>query len=257
MGNKTLTTKQYDILKYLYKFRFLTSIHLQKLQNDNTTRLTNYHLKILDSQKYIAKHYTRKLGEGNKPAVYYLAVGSIKALQVNLEMQKDKLKYIYRERSRSKQFISNSLFIADYYMHLLNESAQTNQTLHFFTKTDLLMYQYIIHPLPDAYFARIDTQGEIKRYFVEVINENTPRFILRKRIDQYNTYIESKIFEEVTGHAFPTLLIICPNSGMKKYVAKHLAGVYEESSMDQVDIYLATQEDVYAKEWKKAGSEEE
>ena len=80
MDNLTLTDKQRTILKLLYRFRFLTSTHIQHLLNDKTPRLTNYHLKILTSQNYINKHYTRSLGSGNQPAIYFLASGSIKGI---------------------------------------------------------------------------------------------------------------------------------------------------------------------------------
>ena len=53
MDNNILTDKQLTILKLLYRFRFLTSTHIQHLLNDKTPRLTNYHLKILTSQNYI------------------------------------------------------------------------------------------------------------------------------------------------------------------------------------------------------------
>lgn len=257
MDNQTHTTKQLSILHYLYRFRFLTSTHIQHLLNDKTLRLTNYHLKILTSQNYINKHYTRSLGLANLPAVYFLASGSIKALQNSLHLTAQSIKRIYREKTRSQQFIAHASFIAEYYLFLLRESQKTAHTLHFFTKTDLQAHPYIIHPLPDAYFARVDEQGDTKRYFVEVIDEGTPRFALRKRIEQYNDYIEDGKFEAVTKHPFPTILFICPNIGLLIYLKKHLARIYEETSLDQVDIYLATREGAFSSNWEKIEAVEE
>lgn len=257
MDNQTHTTKQLSILHYLYRFRFLTSTHIQHLLNDKTLRLTNYHLKILTSQNYINKHYTRSLGLANQPAVYFLASGSIKALQNSLHLTAQSIKRIYREKTRSQQFIAHVSFVAEYYLFLLRESQKTAHTLHFFTKTDLQAHPYIIHPLPDAYFARVDEKQETKRYFVEVIDEGTPRFALRKRIEQYNDYIEGGKFEEVTKHQFPTILFICPNIGLLIYLKKHLARIYEETSLDQVDIYLATREGAFSSSWEKIEAVEE
>ncbi|MGD0523181.1 MAG: replication-relaxation family protein [Candidatus Microgenomates bacterium] len=257
MNNSQLTAKQLNIINLLHRFRFLTSSQIQKFLNNKTTRLANYYLKTLNTQNYIGKHYTRTLGEGNQPAVYYLTTGSIKALEVNPDIQKAKLKYIYREKIRSKQFISHALFIVDYHLYLVTESTKSNHQLHFFTKTDLQAHPYIIHPLPDAYFARVDTAGETKRYFVEVIDEGAPRFALRKRIEQYNDYIESGRFEKVTTHTFPTILFICPTIGIMIYLKKHLGRIYEETSLDQVDIYLATQEGAFSSNWEKIEAVEE
>jgi hypothetical protein len=259
MDNSTLTLnpKQLTILTYLYRFRFLTSIQLQKLLTDKTLRLTNYHLKILTSGSYINKHYSRTLGLANQPAVYFLAPRSIKVLENTEGITARGLKRIYREKIRSPQFIAHSSFIADYYLFLLNDSIKTKQTLHFFTKSDLQVHPYIIHPLPDAYFARTDGKGQTKRYFVEVFEEGSPRFALRRRIEQYNDYIEERKFEEVTKHPFPTILFICPTVGILIYLKKHLERIYDETSLDQTSVYLATREQAFARSWEKVeGSNE-
>ena len=133
--------------------------------------------------------------------------------------QLSRLKKIYQEKIRSKQFIAHALFIAEYYLFLLNDSIKINQTLHFFTKTDLLAHPYIIHPLPDAYFARVDQKKNTKRYFVEVVEESAPRFALRKRIEQYNDYIEEGKFEEVNQPPISDNLIYlshCRNSDLSQ-----------------------------------------
>lgn len=255
MDTYALTDIQHTILLFLYRFRFLTSTQLQKLLNHKTPRLTNYHLKILTSKNYINKHYTRTLGLGNQPAVYYLSAKSINVLHEKNDIPFSRLKKIYREKVRSQQFITHAVFIAEYYLFLLHESIKTNHTLHFFTKTDLQAHPYIIHPLPDAYFARVDEKKETKRYFVEVIDEGAPRFALRKRVEQYNDYIENGTFEEATGHPFPSILFICPTVGILMYIKKYLP-VYEELSFDDVSIYLATQEGAFAGRWEKVDAEE-
>jgi len=257
MDNNILIDKQLTILKLLYRFRFLTSTHIQHLLNDKTPRLTNYHLKILATQNYINKHYSRTLGSGNQPAIYFLSSGSIKALQNVEGIEPKTLQRIYREKIRSQQFISHALFIAQYYQYLTSESAKSKHILHFFTKTDLLAHKYIIHPLPDAYFARVDKEQETKRYFVEVIDEGAPRFTLRKRIEQYTDYIDNGTFEEVTSHPFPTILLICPTLGTQIYFKKYLAKIYDESSLDQVSVYLTTQDGAFAGEWEKVETEDE
>ena len=257
MDNQTLTTKQLSILNSLYRFRFLTSTHIQHLLNDKTLRLTNYHLKILTAQNYINKHYTRSLGQANQPAVYFLASGSIKPLQNSQHLTAQSIKRIYREKTRSQQFITHAVFIAEYYLFLLKESQKTKHTLHFFTKTDLQAHPYILHPLPDAYFARVDTKQETKRYFVEVIDEGAPRFTLRKRIEQYTDYIDNGTFEEVTNHPFPTILLICPTLGIQIYLKKYLAKIYDESSLDQTSMYVTTQDGAFSGEWEKIEPDEE
>jgi hypothetical protein len=246
-----LNSKQLTILTYLYRFRFLTSLQLQKLLNDKTLRLTNYHLKILTSQNYINKHYSRTLGLANQPAVYFLAPRSIKILENTDGITARGLKRIYREKIRSPQFIAHASFIADYYLFLRDDSIKTKLTLYFFTKSDLEVHPYIIHPLPDAYFARVDDKEQIKRYFLEVIEEGTPRFAIRKRVEQYDDYIEEGKFEKVTRHPFPTILFICPTAAILVYLKKHLERIFEETSLDQASVYLASREQAFAGVWEK------
>lgn len=253
----TLKPNQLAIINYLYRFRFLTSIQLQKLLTYKTLHLTNYHLKILTTQNYINKHYSRRFGLANQPAVYFLAPRSIKVLENVEGITARGLKRIYREKIRSQQFIAHASFIADYYLFLRDDSLKTKQTLHFFTKSDLEVHPYIIHPLPDVYFARVDSSRNTKRYFVDVIEEGSPRFALRKRVEQYNDYIESGKFEEATNHRFPTILFICSTIGILIYLKKHLGRVYEETSLDQIDIYLATREGAFTGSWEKIEIEEE
>lgn len=206
MDSTKLPTAQIDIIRYLNRFRFLTSHQISLLLNHKTIRLTNYHLQILSSQNYIGKHYSRSLSLANQPATYFLSSGSIKLLKSLEKIDKRSLRRIYREKMRSLAFIDRSLFMANYYLFLRDESKKTNHTLHFFTKTNLLAHPYVIHPLPDAYFARVSTDGETKRYFVELVDDSSPRFALRRRIEQYDEYIEDGKFEEVTGHPFPKIL---------------------------------------------------
>jgi hypothetical protein len=161
------------------------------------------------------------------------------------------LKRIYREKIRSSQFIAHSSYVADYYLFLLNDSNKTKQTLHFFTKSDLLIHPYMIHPLPDAYFARVDAKGIIKRYFVEIIDEGTPRFALRRRMGQYNDYVENGTFEKTTKHPFPNILFICPNVRSLIYLKKYVERMYEELSFDYIAIYLATREGAFSGNWEK------
>lgn len=256
MDRPKLITKQFDILKLLYRFRFLNSSQLQRLLNHTNIRLTNYHLKNLITQKFIGKHYSRSLGLANQPAVYYLSSGSIKVLSNSPDFEKHALKRIYREKIRSQQFIAHSSFVAEYFIYLRGESDKTKHTLHFFTKTDLLAHSYLIHPLPDAYFARVDKAGNTKRYFVEEVEDSSPRFALRKRVEQYCDYIDDGKFTEATGHNFPTLLFICPGVASMIYLKKHIARIYEETSLDQIEIYVATKEGAFTGKWERVEKEQ-
>ena len=92
---------------------------------------------------------------------------------------------------------------------------------------------------------------------MEIIEDSSPRFALRKRVEQYCDYIDEGTFEEVTGHDFPTLLFICPSVASMIYMKKHIGRIYEETSLDQVDVYIATKEQAFTGKWEKIEEEDE
>jgi len=253
MVKQKTTTIQPLILQYLLRFRFLTSIKIQKLLQLNSLHSTNYYLIKLIRQQLIGSLYSRTKEQSFQPAIYYLKSASIKQLNIT---DKKIIKRIYKEKSKSKTFIDHSILIADYYIFLNNDSIKTKQTLNFFTKSDLLPHNYLIHPLPDAYFSRVDKKENIKRYFLEIIDENSPRFSIRKRIDQYNNYIENKTFEKATGYKFPTILFICPNQTINNYLKKYFEKIWDESNFDEISIHSATKEDAFNGSWHNLKPEE-
>jgi hypothetical protein len=257
MAIQTLPPAQLHILENLYRFRFLTSHQIHQLLKSKSPRLTNYHLNQLVKKKYISKHFSRSLGFGNQPATYYLATGSVKHFENLGGFEKRALNRIPKERYRSKQFISRASFITSFYLYLEDDSEKTNYKLYFFTKTELLAHPYFIHPLPDAYVARIDEAGNTKRYMVELIDDSSPRFALRRRIEQYDEYIDSGDFEAATSHDFPTILLICPGYASLMYLKKHLERIYEETSLDQTQVYLATTENALNGIWDTIETDED
>lgn len=252
-----LPTHQHTIIKYLYRFRFLTSKQLHNLLKLKSISLTNYHLQHLVTLKCINKHYSRSLGLGNQPAIYYLTSGSIPYIS-NIEgFNKRTIKRIYREKTRSQQFIAHALFVADFFLYAQDSSGKTTELLQFLTKTELEIYPFFIHPLPDIYMVRKEKNGNKKRYLIEVVEDSSPRFALRKRIERYCDYIDDGKFTEATGHDFPILLFICPGYASLIYLKKHIARIYEETSLDQIEIYIATRERALSGNWEKFESEDE
>lgn len=88
----------------------------------------------------------------------------------------------------------------------------------------------------------------------EVIDEDTPRFVLRRRIQQYIEYDDSNEWTEATNHPFPNVLLLCPNDKMKQFLHKHITQVMEEEPDNDWNWFLATK-DRY--EWVNAVVEED
>ncbi len=132
------------------------------------------------------------------------------------------------------------MFIANICFYL-EKQTKNNSKLYFFTKTDLSNHYYLPYKRPDAYIA-IESKDQTKRYFLEIIDEGTPRFMLRSKIAQYVEYFDEGTWQEKTGHPDPKLLFVCPNETIKTFLHKHIAQVLEEEAEDEIDFFLTTKE---------------
>lgn len=243
MTEMKITSKQLEILILLYRFRFLNRIQIQTILNHKDYRRINAWLKDLTNKKIIDRFYSKKLKENTKPAIYFLITKSKEILKDNPKINEKLLKRAYREKYRSQRFISHHIFLADFYLNLLKNIK--DEKLYFFTKTDLSVHYYLPYKRPDAYIAR-GNKKITKRYFLETIDEGTPRFILRSLIDKYIEYYFTYKWQEKTHHAFPVILIICPNEDIKEYLKKYINQVLEEEPEAELNIYLSDREKI---EW--------
>lgn len=249
METTNLTPKQLQILVLLYRFRFLNRHHIQQLLNHKDPKRINVWLKDLTTKQIIGRIYINKIGENTKPAIYYLASKSHHILKDNNSIDKRILKRVYRERLRSRKIVDHCLLAADVYFFLQNQTSQNNQELHFFTKTDLSRHTYLPFQRPDAYIALKANESETKRYFLEIIDPDTPRFALRQKISMWCEYYDEGTWQEATNHPFPAILIVCPSNTMKNYLYKHITQVLEQE-MPDIDFHLTTVQSIQASKMK-------
>ncbi len=238
-----ITAKQLEILLLLYKFRFLNRQQIQTMLNHKYPSKVKVWLADLTKKRIIARTYSRKFGENTKPAVYFLDIKSRDLLKENPEVIPKLLKKIYQEKTRSQYFRENSMFIADICLNLKSQT-QEGTEFHFFTKTQLEGHQYLYKPLPDAYIAVKDKENSA-RYFLEVVSKQTPRFILRKRIENLFKYYVSGKWAQNSPHPFPKILIVCPDYVTKAFLSKFIAQTRDSKTRNFL-FYLATEDVIKA-----------
>jgi len=237
MDKNKLTKKQLEILTLLYRFRFLNRSQIQKLLNHKQKNRTNCWLKNLTDKKIIGRNYSNKLGDNIKPAIYYLKTKSKNYLKDQLKKDTKLMKRIYGEKKRTPRFINHCLLSVDFYLDLKKSSE--DRQIFFYTKVDLINYNGLPLKHPDAYVAT--KKGKrIKRYFFEIIDEGTPRFIIRTKIKQYLEYYDAQTWQEGTNHPFPKILILCPNDLIKKYLHSFIPRIMTEENQTEIDFYLST-----------------
>ncbi len=110
--------------------------------------------------------------------------------------------------------------------------------------------KYLILPEPDAYFALEGKNNTAKRYFLDIIDDFTSYRDLDKRVEQYFNYFNCKYWQQHTGHDFPEVVMICPNSRSKKYLNDHINdALYYESS--NILFYLSTWKEIKSQGLRK------
>lgn len=235
-----ITNKQKEIILLLYKFRFLTTTHIQKLLNHKDPHRIKEWLSDLLDKSCVKRHYSRTtFGENTKPAIYYLAAKSRIILNNKKDIEMSDLEYIYKEHRREQKFISHSLFLADVYLFLVSQT-DANEELKFFTKSELQEYAYFPDPLPDAFIAIRNNNGT-RRYFLDLFDEYTPPFIARRRARSYLEYVEKSDWDENTNHAkFPSILFVCPSESLKRHLTLYTKALLEKTYDDKLSLFLTT-----------------
>ena len=237
------TPKQLNILLLLYRFRFLNRIQIQKLLNHKDPRRINTWLRDLTDRNIIGRKYSTKLLDNTKPAIYHLATKSRAILLIQPNISEKLLKRAYREKVRSDKLINHCLLVADIYF-LLDKQTQTNKAkLYFYTKTDLVSHYYLPYKRPDAYIA-LEAKRQTKRYFLEIIDEGTPRFMIRSKINQYVEYFQANTWQDRTNHPNPMMLFVCPDELIKIFLNKYILQMQEEEPKLDLEFYLTTKDQI-------------
>ncbi len=240
----TITPKQLEILKLIYRFRFLNRHQIQTLLKHKDPKRINSWLKDLTEKNILGRIYSTRLKENTRPAIYYLATKSRRILLKQENTNEKILRRAYRDKNASQKLINHSLFLADVYLLLQEQSLKNKHELHFYTKTDLTEHYYLPYNRPDAYISLKDKELT-KRYFLEIIDEGTPRFMLRKKLSQYIEYFDEGTWQNRTLHKNPSLLWICPNQNIYNFLNRHITQVLEEETSD-LQFFLSLNSEIQA-----------
>jgi hypothetical protein len=115
-----ITTKQEEILKLLYKYRFLNRIQIQVLLGHKDKRRVIAWLHDLRQKQYVEWIYSTDFTDKSKPAIYYISINGVRFLKTLENDAGTEYLYLpeevrkrYKEKDRSKSFIDRSLLVAD------------------------------------------------------------------------------------------------------------------------------------------------
>ncbi|MCL4384552.1 replication-relaxation family protein [Patescibacteria group bacterium] len=233
----SITKQQLSILHHLLRFRFLTRIQIQTLLNHKHPGQINKWLKNLSDKHLIYKIYDKTFPDNTKPAVYCLDKKCITFLNQQNEIDSLLIKRIYKDKKRTKRFINHSIVIANLFIKVSEQFNDNNGKLYFYTKTDLFNYDFLLKPFPDIYVAS-EHNKETKRYFIEVLNSDIPRFVLRNRIKNYIEYYLSNQWQLNTSYSFPEIVFYCTNDLTIKFLDKFIEKTLISEGGPQINFLI-------------------
>ncbi len=267
-----LTKKQQEILKLLYRFRFLNRIQIQAFLGHKDPKTINLWLRDLRAKGYVEWIYSTHFAEKTKPAVYYLGLNGVRYLRALTRTSEDEdgsatvssaypseeLRKRYKEPSRSQTYIDRCILIAECCLALeqadIKNETKGKKIRHYYqTEADYLLdrsyYHFILESeliQPSLVFCkdRLDDDGKeektLKSYTLEIFDPTLPRYRMKKRLGDYVKYLDdegSEWQEQTNTERLPIILFVCPRTTdliyAKRRTRKLIADAWEWKHEDE------------------------
>ena len=245
------TTKQQDILKLLYRYRFANRIQLQEFMGHKNKRRIADWLKDLREKHYVEWIYSTDFAEKTKPAIYYLGINGIRYLRTLDVYPPKELRKRYRESSRSPDFIAKSVLLADCCLNLAAKST-SKLSYSFVTHADYVdpdsEYHFLAEELkPDLFYQRVEQTKRVtvvEDYLVVVFDAAEPRHKVRKRLKDYVTYLDEGGWRRRFDGSELMVHIACPNVAELIYAKRRTRILLENRIDKRTHIRFTTVEQV-------------
>jgi hypothetical protein len=210
----TITTRQQDILKLLYQFRFLTRIQIQAFLNHKDHKTINLWLKDLREKQYVCWIYSTDYGEINKAAIYFIGINGIRWLKSLSTSSPELLRNLYREKSRHTPFITSCLLLGDCALTLQTQSTEDTR-YDFALAADFAPpeAEYDVLSSTSCQLLFIKREGDATtHYLLEILDAEAPGERPTTKLRRYLAFYREGEWERATGEPFPILMFICPNT---------------------------------------------
>ncbi len=184
-------------------------------------------------------YISRKKDPLTKTQYYFLTKESKETLWNLKDVNRRLLRRVYEDIDGKEVFVNHKLFVAQIFFYF-EDLTKNKIDLSFYTETDLSKFRYLLHPKPDAFISMQGAGKDVKRYFLEVIDQGTPKFAKENLIKRYSDYSTDGDWEEKTKFPFPDLFLVCPNENS----LKHLYSYISEEFDGDFAIYLTIKDKI-------------
>jgi len=227
-----ITQQQIKILIRIFAYRFVTTAQLQQVLSKKQIQQVQQRLNLLLKRGYIGRNFSNHDRLTGKYASYYLLPKGMSVLKQAKDYTFNPKVFhnIYKDKTASARFINHCIGLGDISCSL---KRLHGSNLEYFTKNDLIDYDYFPDPRPDAYL-RIgaDTKSikERSEHFLEYCEEIVPFFVYRKRIKQYVEFVDDELWEEATNRKSPTIRLVAETPvlqrRLQRFIKKYLNNFY-------------------------------
>lgn len=228
---KSLSKDQLRLLGLIAKFRFVsTDLLAEILEKDKSTVYER--LYVLEKQGYVLKVYHKTYKLLGKPAAYCLSTAGITMLRKDEHKDQVSLRNMYKNKSLfgNEEYISHCLTMMQVYRAL---KRQYSDTFHVFSRFELARLSYFPKPRPDFYLWRIKSHATKPiHYMLDIIDDNAPFFVRRKRLKAYMEHMESGEWE-YDETDYPSLLFVAPNKNIQAKLIKEAEYNYDRYYVDE------------------------
>lgn len=224
MSNRKLNTKQTNILKTAYIFRYLTTDNLAN-QRNQTHNSAYSALKILHTNGYLGIKYNKHYRLMNKSARYYLTPQAVKYLrQSGIGINEDILNARLREKDKSSDFIDYQVAVHAAY---LDVKAALGEGVVIQTATELAETEGVIKPYPALY-----VRSEKEHFLVE-LTDGQHLFLVKKRIRKYIEHYDSNDWDWDT---YPNVRIVRRSKGDRNRLKAYIEEKMDDNYLDKSDF---------------------
>ena len=230
-----ITNKQKEIILFIYRFRFLNRIQIQKLLKNKDHRNINSWLKDLNEKNYIIRIYEKSNQKNTLPAKYFLSVNSITYLK-SIGIDSSLLKKFRQEKRRSDNFIEKSIFIAEIYLKLLSLETMQNDSFKFYSQSDFPKNGVIRELLPDfAYVYKVN--NKLQHFVGEIFTDTMKPYQVLGRIKKYLEYFEDD--------ADPVnIIFICNRDSTVNSIERYIYKYIRDNEYLNANIYTTTKDQI-------------
>lgn len=234
-----ITKQQLDILKLLYRFRFVNSRQVQLNLNQKNQRQARRALDALLRRQYIGRRYSAEDSLRGRYATYFLRSEGIRLLRGHQPGVSSRILHnIHKDQKASNKFARHQLGVGDCDLEF---ARLYGDRLEFFTRSELADYDYLLSPPPDA-FMRLREGAVIKRFFLECYESNTPFSVLQQRVRAYLDYAGEGVWEDATDTKLPAVLAVCESKALQHKLLKAIRREFSYGSAATLPIYTTTKQ---------------